>query len=98
MIATNVEQQYSVKFPRIIDFEASSSFFQSKPHFEVEQPLVKFDLSETYVVHSAFIGYLIDLKRTLAKKDKRLSLCISPELGKLFESLDLYNFFDYSVC
>ena len=98
MILTDCKKEQTIKFPRVIDFETSSSFFQSKPYFDIEEPTIRFDLSETYAVHSAFIGYLIDLKRKLVKNNQDLHLMISPELERLFQSLDLETFFNFSVC
>ncbi len=55
------------------------------------------DCSETSMAHSAFIGFLIDLKRRTAQNGGRMVLILSEPVHRMFRLLGLDAFFSGEI-
>ena len=80
------------KFPKYINFESASSYSQKFTNLHYDDSVI-FDLSDTENVHSSFIGFLIDLKQRIDRSGGALTIHPSPSLEKLFNVIDLYDYF-----
>ena len=82
----------SWKFPKTINFGSPSTYtkkFSNLDHSEI----IIFDMSETDIVHSTFIGFLINLKQKVDRDGGRLKFHLSDSIKRLFNILKLYDFF-----
>ncbi len=83
------------KFPHRVDFETTSTYINKMDGLDRADQLT-FDLSDTEIVHSSFIGFLIDTKRKCRNNDREFNLLISPYLEKIFRSLEIYDYLLYN--
>ncbi len=76
------ENQTVWRFPREIDFSLVSQYLKMMEKYNPDHILV-FDLNDTEVVHSSFIGFLIHVKEKLEQDGVRLILETSPNIRKI---------------
>ncbi len=55
------------------------------------------DLSETDILHSSFIGFLIHAKQIIEKDNGKLRIILSKKSERIFRMLNIYNFFSYNI-
>ncbi len=55
------------------------------------------DLSETDILHSSFIGFLIHAKQIIEKDNGKLWIILSKRSERIFRMLNIYNFFSYNI-
>ena len=86
------ESQSQWIFPKQIDFETASNYFNKMGRFDYSGELT-FDLSNTEEVHSAFIGFLMDLKQRYDNHGGSFTLKLSSSLEHLLRQIELRDFF-----
>ena len=82
----------SFKFPKTINFGSPSTYIKKFNNLDHSEEIV-FDMSETDIVHSTFIGFLIDLKQKVDRNGGQLKFHLSGSIERLFNILKLYDFF-----
>ena len=80
------------KFPESIKYETAATYNDMFSEIKSHE-IILFDLSGTQVIHSSFIGFLIDLKQRLESEGGELRIEPSPAFERLLSILDLNNFF-----
>ncbi len=92
MCGEKQNKTFLYSFPREINFESASGYL-GRLHDVDFCGDYAFDLSSTVDVHSSFIGFLIDFKRTVEAKGGDFRIKLSPALDHLFFQLDLHDYF-----
>ncbi|HPS58870.1 MAG TPA: hypothetical protein PK514_12260 [Spirochaetota bacterium] len=85
-----------MRFPKHISFELVPRYTEILKSESMPQD-VYFDLSMTELIHSSFIGFLLDAKNVTEKNDKRLTLRISGTVEKTLKMLGIYNHFQSNI-
>jgi hypothetical protein len=80
------------KFPEQVGFEATTSYLYQLRSIDLSR-VITFDLSDTDMVHSSFIGFMIDLKEKVLRNGGVLEVIFSQELRKQFSRMNLYSHF-----
>jgi len=88
----DTSRSLSWKFPVHIGFEATTNYLYQLSSINLSMT-VTFDLSETEVVHSSFIGFMIDFKERIVRSGGTLDVIFSPQLKKHFTRMNLYHHF-----
>ncbi len=86
----------TIRFPRHISFEKVPCYIEmiNSESLPVE---MHFDLSLTELIHSSFIGFLLDAKNVAERNDKRFTLRVSGTIEKTFKMLGIYNHFSPNI-
>ncbi|HOO71482.1 MAG TPA: hypothetical protein PK926_06950 [Spirochaetota bacterium] len=80
------------KFPVHIDFEITTNYLYQLRSIDYSKTIT-FDLSETEIVHSSFIGFMIDLKEKILRSGGIFEVRLSPQLIKHFSRMNIYDHF-----
>ncbi len=81
-------------FPSQINFEMVTRYLKRFENTRCDQKIT-FDLTNTDYIHSSFVGFLIHVKLKTEKEGGIFKLMISPELEKIFVSMNLDKFLHY---
>lgn len=82
------------KFPHHIDFEKTTGYIYRIRNIDFSKTMV-FDLSETEVVHSSFIGFMIDVQTRLEHNGGTMEVKFSPSMERQFAQMELYKHFQH---
>jgi hypothetical protein len=85
-----------MRFPRHISFELVPRYIEMLKTENIPHD-VHFDLSMTELIHSSFIGFMLDAKNVAEKNDKRLTLRVSETVEKTLKMLGIYNHFQSNI-
>lgn len=86
----------TMRFPKHISFDQVPRYMEILKSESIVQD-VHFDLSMTELIHSSFIGFLLDAKNVAEKNDKRLTLRVSGTVEKTLKMLGIYNHFQSNI-
>ncbi|NLV68583.1 MAG: hypothetical protein GXY14_13010 [Spirochaetes bacterium] len=86
----------TMRFPRHISFDKVPGYTELLKTDTLPGE-VHFDLSMTELIHSSFIGFLIDAKNIAEKNDRRFTLSVSGSLEKTLKMLGIYNHFQSNI-
>lgn len=86
----------TMKFPRHISFELVPRYLEILKQESMPRDM-HMDLSMTELVHSSFIGFLLDAKNIAEKNDRRLTLSVSGTVTKTLKMLGIYNHFQSNI-
>lgn len=84
------------KFPENIRYENVPGYLSILYRRRFQNELV-LDLSETDILHSSFIGFLIHAKQVLEKDNGKLTILLSKRSERIFHMLNIYNFFSSNI-
>jgi len=84
------------KFPENIGYENVPGYLTilNKRYFQNELVL---DLSDTDIVHSSFVGFLIHAKQIIEKDNGKLKIILSKRSEQIFHMLNIYSFFKHNI-
>lgn len=85
-----------MRFPKHISFELVPRYIEILKTESLPRD-VHFDLSMTELIHSSFIGFMLDAKNVAEKNDKRLTLSVSGTVEKTLRMLGIYNHFQSNI-
>ncbi len=83
-------------FPQRIHFEDVSNFVETFNSFKDYNGII-FDLSQTEEIHSSFVGFLINSKDFISKKNGSLILIVSYTTEKILKMLHLLPYFSNNI-
>ena len=84
------------KFPENIGYESVPGYISVLKQRILDQELV-LDLTDTTMVHSSFIGFLIHAKQIIEKNNGTLELNLSKKSEKIFHMLNIHDFFSNNI-
>ncbi len=85
-----------MRFPRHISFDIVPGYIEMLKGENIPHD-VHFDLSMTELIHSSFIGFMLDAKNVTEKNDKKLTLRVSETVEKTLKMLGIYNHFQSNI-
>lgn len=80
------------KFPHHVDFEKTTGYLYRIRNIDFSKSMI-FDLTETEIVHSSFIGFMIDVHTKLEHHGGSMIVKLSSTMEKQFSRMNLYNHF-----
>jgi len=83
-------------FPENIRYENVPGYLEILKNSSFYKELV-LDLSETDILHSSFIGFLIHAKQIIEKNNGKLRIILSKRSERIFHMLNIYNFFSRNI-
>jgi len=84
------------RFPENIKYENVPGYLAILNNCRFSNELV-LDLSETDILHSSFIGFLIHAKQIIEKDNGKLKIILSKRSERIFNMLNIYNFFRNNI-
>ena len=84
------------KFPENIRYENVPGYLTILNNRTFYNELI-LDLSETEILHSSFIGFLIYAKQVIEKDRGKLTILLSKKSERIFHMLNIYNFFRSNI-
>jgi len=84
------------RFPENIRFENVPGYLAILKNRSFHNELV-LDLSETDILHSSFVGFLIHAKQIIEKDNGKLEIILSRRSERIFHMLNIYNFFKLNI-
>lgn len=85
-----------MRFPRHVSFELVPRYIEMLKSENMPHD-VHIDLSMTELMHSSFIGFLLDAKNVAEKNDKKLTIRVSGTVEKTLKMLGVYNHFQTNI-
>jgi len=84
------------KLPKSIGYDCVPNYLSLlNSHYMPEELIL--DLTETEVLHSSFIGFLIYAKNFTEKNNSSIKIILSPKSEKIFKMLHIYDFFQSNI-
>ena len=83
-------------FPEKISFEEVSEFVENFKRHDYSKKLI-FDLRNTETIHSSFIGFLINAKHNINKKNGELVLHLSYTVARILIMLNIIDYFSPEI-
>jgi len=84
------------RFPENIQYENVPGYLALLNNRFFNNELV-IDLSDTDILHSSFIGFLIHAKQIIEKDNGRMKIILSKKSERIFHMLNIYNFFRHNI-
>ena len=84
------------KFPENIRYENVPGYLTILNNRLFNNQMV-LDLSDTTLLHSSFIGFLIHAKQIIEKDNGELRIILSKRSERIFHMLNIYNFFRSNI-
>jgi anti-anti-sigma regulatory factor len=84
------------KLPKTIGYDCVPNYLSLlNNHYMPEELIV--DLTETEVLHSSFVGFLIYAKNMIEKNNGSIKIILSDTSKKIFKMLNIYIFFEPNI-
>ncbi len=84
------------KFPKNIGYENVPGYLIILSQIKLHNKVI-IDLSDTEMLHSAFIGFLIHAKQMIEKNNGELKIISSKKCEKIFHLLKINDFFTTNI-
>ena len=84
------------KFPENIGYENVPDYMRILNSRQFNRELF-IDLSDTEMLHSSFIGFLIHAKQIIEKNNGTLKILVSKRSEKIFHMLNIHEFFRVNI-
>lgn len=84
------------KFPANIGYESVPEYIPMLKKRQFINELI-IDLTETEILHSSFIGFLIYAKQVIEKNNGKLILNLSGKSEKIFHMLKIHDYFSSNI-